>query len=996
MSNTHNLIKYWRNSLADAARMNIDAKKLEEAFAVSKNDIQTGNIDARITNELFSEASKLKKEDNAGEEDAKDFVSVLICPIKAMVKVERGSENDTFDQVFTPLWIPAVVSKSGRLLPKTDCFPWIPRDLLEPSFGRTITVGCVADVDEYLTLHKQVFKQEDGWNAVWEYSKSMFEHVAKQPVDEYEVENYEVDPNAYILIESPVQGTTKNIISLYDNIIRDGQMPSLLERYANVVDEQLLPLLGYAGEMDICKKHVGQMGYKYPLSVSQRQSMHHFLTLGHGQILAVNGPPGTGKTTLLQSVVASLWVEAAVNEAEPPVIVAASANNQAVTNIIDSFGKVDEPEASLLAGRWLDGINSYGLYCPSQEKIRETKDKFQVADCSPKNRGPFPEKFEDPKYVEGSKEHFISKCSEYAQKELSNLSACLEFLHADMKNTVLKITEGIDLFKRYKKCKERISSLYGAYGGIEKYIEQKKSEIERLNKEIDGIKAVEDGWLQHFSTEHWLLTLFAFIPLVKNRIMIRNRRYYNSTNFKIEADFSSQVDILNFIDNKGNQLRNQKKNHESDLKKAESENNELKSLENSFLTWIDKNKMEWGKEEKNDTCKKTEISDLYNLLEYIDTNLRYKAFKIATHYWECRWLLQMEGQISSNYKETVNKENLQKKWQRYAKLTPCIVSTFYMIPGFFTAWRGNALPLYDFIDLLIIDEAGQVPPEIAGAAFSLAKKSIIVGDTLQIEPVWSINERIDIANLKRHQIINSDSDNEIDTFFDTGMAASCGSVMKIAQRASMYQKYTDERGMFLSEHRRCFNDIIAYCNELAYKGRLQPKRKNESGMLLPFMGYRDIKGKADQSGGSWGNKKEAEAIAQWIKDIRKDLEQFYTERDEKKRKQDIKKIIGVVTPFAYQGRLIRSELKRLKIKDITVGTVHSLQGAERNIVIFSSVYDSSQKGRNFFFDNGPNMLNVAVSRAKDSFLVFGDINIFDADSNKPSGILARYNKTPVL
>lgn len=993
MINTHNLIKYWRNSLADAARMNIDAKKLEEAFVVSKNDIQTGNIDARITNELFSEASRLKKEDNAGEEDAKDFVSVLICPIKAMAKVERGSENDTFDQVFTPLWIPAVLSKSGRLLPKTDSFPWIPRDLLEPSFGRTITVGCVSDVDEYLTMHKQVFKQEDGWSAVWEYSKSMFEHVAKQPVDEYEIENYEVDPNAYIFIESPVQGTTKNIISLYDNIIRDGQMPSLLERYANVVDEQLFPLLDSAVEMDVCKKHVGQMGYKYPLSVSQRQSMHHFLTLGHGQILAVNGPPGTGKTTLLQSVVASLWVEAAVNEAEPPVIVAASANNQAVTNIIDSFGKVDEPEASLLAGRWLDGISSYGLYCPSQEKIRETKDKFQVADCSPKNRGPFPEKFEDPKYVEGSKEHFISKCSEYAQKELSNLSACLEFLHADLKNTVLKTTEGIDLFKRYKECKERISNLYGACGGIEKYIEQKKSEIERLNREIDEIKAVEDGWLQHFSTEHWLLTLFAFLPPVKNRIMIRNRRYHNSTNFKIEADFSSQVDILNFIDNKRNQLRNQKKDNEGDLKKAESENNELKSLENSFLSWIDKNKMEWEKkEEKSDTCKKTEISDLYNLLEYIDTNLRYKAFKIATHYWECRWLLQMEEQISSNYKETVNKENLQKKWQRYAKLTPCIVSTFYMIPGFFTAWRGNALPLYDFIDLLIIDEAGQAPPEIAGAAFSLAKKSIIVGDTLQIEPVWSINERIDIANLKRHQIISSDSDNEIDTFFDTGMAASCGSVMKIAQRASKYQKYPDERGMFLSEHRRCFNDIIAYCNELAYKGRLQPKRKNESGMLLTFMGYRDIKGKAAQSGGSWGNKKEAEEIAQWIKDNRKELEQFYTEKDEKKRKQDIKNIVGVVTPFAYQGRLIRSELKRLKIKDITVGTVHSLQGAERNVVIFSSVYDSSQKGRNFFFDNGPNMLNVAVSRAKDSFLVFGDIDIFDAGSNKPSGILARYIK----
>lgn len=220
--------------------------------------------------------------------------------------------------------------------------------------------------------------------------------------------------------------------------------------------------------------------------------------------------------------------------------------------------------------------------------------------------------------------------------------------------------------------------------------------------------------------------------------------------------------------------------------------------------------------------------------------------------------------------------------------------------------------------------------------------------------------------------------------------------MKIAQRASKYQRYPDERGMFLSEHRRCFNDIIAYCNELAYKGRLQPKRKTEPDMLLPFIGYKDIKGKATQSGGSWGNKKEAEAIAQWIKDNRKELEHFYTQKDEKKRKQDIKNIVGVVTPFAFQGRLIRSELKRQKIKDITVGTVHSLQGAERNVVIFSSVYDSSQKGRNFFFDNGPNMLNVAVSRAKDSFLVFGDIDIFDADSNKPSGILTRYIKTPVL
>jgi superfamily I DNA and/or RNA helicase len=40
--------------------------------------------------------------------------------------------------------------------------------------------------------------------------------------------------------------------------------------------------------------------------------------------------------------------------------------------------------------------------------------------------------------------------------------------------------------------------------------------------------------------------------------------------------------------------------------------------------------------------------------------------------------------------------------------------------------------------------------------------------------------------------------------------------------------------------------------------------------------------------------------------------------------------------------------------------------------------------------NKPNMLNVAVSRAKDSFIVFGNERIFNPKSNCPSGILARY------
>ena len=58
------------------------------------------------------------------------------------------------------------------------------------------------------------------------------------------------------------------------------------------------------------------------------------------------------------------------------------------------------------------------------------------------------------------------------------------------------------------------------------------------------------------------------------------------------------------------------------------------------------------------------------------------------------------------------------------------------------------VPLYNGIDLLIVDESGQVSPELAVPSFSLAKQAILVGDIQQIEPVWSISDEYSFINLK--------------------------------------------------------------------------------------------------------------------------------------------------------------------------------------------------------------------------------------------------------
>ena len=132
---------------------------------------------------------------------------------------------------------------------------------------------------------------------------------------------------------------------------------------------------GLYGELNIksMKKHLGVMSGKWPLSPSQRESLHHLNETKDGEILAVSGPPGTGKTTLLQSVVADLFVKHAKEGLKAPIIVATSTNNKAVTNIMDSFANVVEEDSDknekrkLLERRWI-GLSSFSVYFPSDAK----------------------------------------------------------------------------------------------------------------------------------------------------------------------------------------------------------------------------------------------------------------------------------------------------------------------------------------------------------------------------------------------------------------------------------------------------------------------------------------------------------------------------------------------------------------------------------------------------------------------------------------------------
>src|SRR5690606_38591605 len=217
---------------------------------------------------------------------------------------------------------------------------------------------------------------------------------------------------------------------------------------------------------------------------------------------------------------------------------------------------------------------------------------------------------------------------------------------------------------------------------------------------------------------------------------------------------------------------------------------------------------------------------------------------------------------------------------------------------------------------------------------------------------------------------------------DKGFFSSSGSIMKRAQKASYYQMSPGmERGMLLTEHQRCFDEIIGYCNKLAYDGMLEPKKGPARGTLFAPMGFVDVAGSSKVIGASRGNPDEAAAIARWIAEHGSRMIEHYQLKENNDAQEDkrpakvlrLADLIAVVTPFVGQKFTLRSLLRKagIDISGLTIGTVHALQGAERPIVLFSSTYGTNDIGKGYFFDRGVNMLNVAVSRAKDCFIVFG-------------------------
>lgn len=290
-------------------------------------------------------------------------------------------------------------------------------------------------------------------------------------------------------------------------------------------------------------------------------------------------------------------------------------------------------------------------------------------------------------------------------------------------------------------------------------------------------------------------------------------------------------------------------------------------------------------------------------------------------------------------------------WDAFFLVVPLVSTTFASFPRLFTGIRREQLAW------LLVDEAGQATPQQAAGGIWRARRSVIVGDPLQLEPVVGVPEELMTPLLERCRA-------------EPQWAPPATSAQTLADRANRHGMYlgkdgSDETvwlGSPLLVHRRCLDPMFGIANNIAYENK------------MVYGAGRD-NGPAGIGPSCWIDMPATHAEGHWVEaQGRKALELVERITGGVLRSNGQFKVY-VITPFRTVAQKMHALLQsRYKEESKGMaGTVHTFQGKEAEHVIFLLGGNPKSPGViATFAGKKPNLVNVAVTRAKRRLYVIGD------------------------
>ncbi|MDA3937815.1 MAG: AAA domain-containing protein [Spirochaetia bacterium] len=355
------------------------------------------------------------------------------------------------------------------------------------------------------------------------------------------------------------------------------------------------------------------------------------------------------------------------------------------------------------------------------------------------------------------------------------------------------------------------------------------------------------------------------------------------------------------------------------------------------------------------TFQRFSIKRIRDKIYRIDSELEVLSFQTAKAEWHHRnaenpEIHQALQELLIHYKR--NRGSIDES------IFPVFSKVLTAIPIWITtAQSPQAIPMAaQMFDIVVIDEATQCTLTNLLPLIYRGKRLAVIGDPEQLKPIPNITVEAEKNLGKRFALekyLDKYGHSENDVYHT---AVSC-----LPKRAGDV--------ITLKEHYRSHPLIIGFSNQFIYHKNLKLKKNPENSELkIPYSGIygKNVQGvsKRGRGGSSWINLDEAEAACQLVSEIREELAGSNV-------------TIGVVTPFREQVHSIKEMLDSKNIsKGVVVGTAHTYQGDEQDIMIFSPVVSKGMPDATIRWVQKPkNLINVAVTRAREALFIVSDFNI---------------------
>lgn len=267
-----------------------------------------------------------------------------------------------------------------------------------------------------------------------------------------------------------------------------------------------------------------------------------------------------------------------------------------------------------------------------------------------------------------------------------------------------------------------------------------------------------------------------------------------------------------------------------------------------------------------------------------------------------------------------------------------------------TSWLWSPEPAFEVVDVLFIDEAGQMSLADVLAVSQSAKKLVLLGDPQQLERPLKGSHPDGAEKSALEHLLNG------------------------------HKTIAEDMGFFLPESWRLHPEVCKFTSSVFYEGKLSSHATTQSRVLE---GHAWLNGAGlwfvpvEHEGNRNSCEEEVEIIARIVGGLLKPEVKWFRGAGNSRRPKE--EDVLIVAPYNAQVADLSRRLPKCRI-----GTVDKFQGQEAPIVIYSLTTSSPEdapRGMEFLYSL--NRLNVATSRAMSNVIVVGSPRLFEPDCRTP-------------